>query len=225
MDEILNEESQVTTERPRKRRNVSRKSRINIPVPAFLANYIAHLGEDVKWYFDIRLYAPLILVLLILALLSGKPKQEVTEPVTETIPVATQQVEEETEPAAEPIDPDAEALAVLADSVGAGRSKNAREIIMWVAINRMEDRANGYGLSLQEEIERPTQWQGYDPNVSYSEESYTIAQKVLQTVANGDLRPLDPDMLWLVLNDNGSVTVRNRFTASANQKWIEKTVN
>ena len=47
---------------------------------------------------------------------------------------------------------------------------------------------------------------------------------MLETVENGGLRPLDNDMLWLVLNYDGSVTVRDQFTAKGNQKWNEKTV-
>ena len=40
----------------------------------------------------------------------------------------------------------------------------------------------------------------------------------------GGLRPLDSDMLWLVLNDDGSVTVRNQFNQKTGQKWREKTI-
>ncbi len=108
--------------------------------------------------------------------------------------------------------------------MGSGRSDNVKTIIMWVAINRSEDRSNGYGQSLLDEIARPNQWQGYDENAAYSEHTYEIALSVLETQATGGLRPLDTDMLWLVLNDDGSVTLRNQFTATGNQKWREKTV-
>ena len=47
---------------------------------------------------------------------------------------------------------------------------------------------------------------------------------MLEIQANGDLRPVDNDMLWFVLNDDGSITLRNQFTATAKQKWHEKTV-
>ena len=82
----------------------------------------------------------------------------------------------------------------------------------------------GYGQSLMAEIARPNQWQGYDSAASYSDETYAIAKQVLETKAKGGLRPIDSDMLWFVLNDDGSITLRNQFTASANQKWREKTV-
>lgn len=216
MEQNLNEETR--TEAPIRRRRRKSKKTFPIPVPAFLT----HIGEDVRWYYDVRLWSPLILLLLILALLPGKqPQVEVVETKPEVI-IETAPVE--TEPP-EPINPDAEALARLADSVGAGRSDNAKIIIMWVAINRAEDRSNGYGQSLVDEIARPNQWQGYDENTVYTQATYDMAKEVLRVQQTGGLRPLDSDMLWLVLNDNGSVTVRNQFTATANQKWREKTVN
>ena len=227
-DELLAEEAQDEapqqtefTMKPRQRR-----SRKVSPVSVFLGKivaYFASIGKDVKWYYDIRLWSPLILLLLILALvLPGRgKKQEAQEIPVETVEV---QSSTETTPPTEPVIPEAEALARLADSVGAGRSDNVKTIIMWVAVNRSEDRANGYGQSLLEEIARPNQWQGYDENTVYSASTYEIAKEVLETVENGGLRPLDNDMLWLVLNDDGSVTVRDQFTAKGNQKWKEKTV-
>ena len=226
MDPILNEESstQVPTEpgaepktEPRRRKQSKKRT---IPIPSFLT----HIGQDVRWYYDVRLWSPLILLLLILALLPGKQAGKSTE---ETLPVVAAvevpQVED-TAPTEEVVIPEAAALATLADSVGAGRSDNVKTVIMWVAVNRSEDRANGYGQSLLTEISRPNQWQGYDENTVYSEETYAIAKQVLQIQASGSLRPVDSDMLWFILNDNGSITVRNQFTATANQKWHEKTV-
>ena len=52
-----------------------RRPRKRSPLAAFFAPIVAYyagIGKDVKWYFDIRLWSPLILVLLILALLTGK---------------------------------------------------------------------------------------------------------------------------------------------------------
>lgn len=230
MDPMMNEESktepqaEVQTEvqaeptaEPRRRK---RRKKQGIPIPAFLL----HLGEDVRWYYDIRLWSPLLLVLFILALLPGKKTEQ--KPV-ETIPVVTvvQTLPvEETAPTEEEVIPEAEALARLADCVGAGRSDNVKTVIMWVAINRSEDRANGYGQSLLDEIARPSQWQDYDPTALYNERTYEMAKQVLETQASGGLRPVDSDMLWFVLNNDGSITLRNQFTATANQKWREKTV-
>ena len=234
MDPMMNEESktepqaeaqaEVQTEptaepaaEPRRRK---RRKKQSIPIPAFLL----HLGEDVRWYYDIRLWSPLLLMLFILALLPGKKAEQ--KPV-ETIPVVTvvqTMPVEETTPTEEEVIPEAEALARLADCVGAGRSDNVKTVIMWVAINRSEDRANGYGQSLLDEIARPNQWQDYDPTALYNERTYEIAKQVLETQATGGLRPVDSDMLWFVLNNDGSITLRNQFTATANQKWREKTV-
>ena len=225
MDPTLHEESktEVQTEptaeprvEPRRRK---RKKKTAFPIPAFLT----HLGADVRWYYDIRLWSPLnLLLLLILALLPGKQAAKTPE---ETVPeVTAEETLPEPAPTEEAVIPEAAALARLADSVGAGRSENVKTVIMWVAINRSEDRANGYGQSLLDEIARPNQWQGYDENVRYSDTTYAIAKQVLEIQKNGGLRPLDSDMLWFVLNDDGSITLRNQFTATANQKWREKTV-
>ena len=191
MDPIVNEESKRESveqaraekgERPApavRRRKPAKKSAIQIRVPEFLK----HLGEDVKWYYDIRLWSPVLL---------------------------------ETQPAQTTVNPEAEALARLADSVGSGRSDNAKIAIMWVAVNRSDDRANGYGQDLLTEINRANQWQGYDPNLPYTQGTYEMALEVLDTRTRGRLRPIDSDMLWLVLNDDGSVTLRNKFNVNAN---------
>lgn len=232
MDEILNEESKVEAQQEQntepkieiKRRRRRNRLSIQIPIPAFLT----HLGEDVRWYYDIRLWSPLILLLLILAiLLPGKQEKKVPEEVqpdsvvVETMPEVP---EEEILPTEEAVIPEAAALARLADTVGAGRSDNVKTVIMWVAINRSENQIEGFGRSLLDEIARPNQWQGYDENAGYTENTYAIAKQVLEIQANGSLRPVDSDMLWFVLNNDGSITLRNQFTATANQKWREKTV-
>ena len=177
-----------------------------------------------RWYYYIRLWSPLLLLLFVLALLPGKKAQEIPTETTPVIAEVETQPQEETEPTQPPVNQEAAALARLADSVGAGRSDNVKTIIMWVAINRSEDRANGYGQSLIDEIARPNQWQGYDENIPYTDGTYAMALQVLDTQLRGGLRPLDPDMLWFVLNDDGSITLRNQFAATGNQKWREKTV-
>ena len=226
MDPILNEESktEVQTEprtepkvEPRRRKQQKKRT---LPIPSFLL----HLGEDVRWYYDIRLWSPLILLLLILALLPGRQAAKTPEETLPEVTAVETLPEEDTTPTEEAVIPEAAALARLADSVGAGRSNNVKTVIMWVAINRSEDRANGYGQSLLTEIDRPNQWQGYDETTIYTDETYAMAKQVLEIQAKGSLRPLDSDMLWFILNDDGSVTVRNQFTATANQKWQEKTV-
>ena len=218
MDEIQKEEPQTEQRmEPRVRR---RRKKRSLPIPAFLT----HLGADVRWYYDIRLWSPLILLLRILALLPGKKTEAQTQQTPPEVSAVETQPTEDTAPTEEPVVEEAAALARLADSVGAGRSDNVKTIIMWVAINRSEDRANGYGQSLLDEIARPNQWQGYDENAPYTAGTYAMALSVLDTQARGGLRPLDTDMLWFVLNDDGSITLRNQFTATGNQKWREKTV-
>ena len=226
-EEELREESPQKDEftmEPRQRR--PRKASAAAAFFAPIIAYFAGIGKDVKWYFDIRLWSPLILLLLILALLPGRSKSETPAETTPETEAAVMETEPEvTEPpTVEPLDPRAEALARLADTVGAGRSDNVKTVIMWVAINREEDRANGYGKDLLEEIARPSQWQGYDENASYTDHTYDIARQVLEIQASGALRPVDSDMLWFVLNDDGSITLRNLYAETATQKWRTKTV-
>ena len=185
--------------------------------------------EKSVWSYLLILSEPvftLVLVLILALVLPANARKKAEATATETEPSVSDVVESvETEPSTEePVDPEAEALARLADSVGMGRSENVKTIIMWVAINRSEDRANGYGQSLLDEIARPSQWQNYDENIAYTAPTYELAKEVLNTVKTGGLRPLDSDMLWLVLNDDGSVTVRNQFNQKTGQKWREKTI-
>ena len=87
---------------PRKRRQHARSRLAAFFAP--IAAYYASIGKDVKWYFDIRLWSPLIVVLLILALLVGKGPDK---PVVETTPETEAQVmetEPETTAPAEPVE-------------------------------------------------------------------------------------------------------------------------
>lgn len=223
-EEIQAEAAQTEAVRmePRKRRKKKK------PVYAVLLSRLRrHMKKDVPGYYDVRIWAPVFLLLLVVVLmLPGKasaPKQEMQAPAP-TVPVIVETVPVATVP--EVLIPDeAIALARLADSVGAGRSDNCKLAIMWVAINRSEaGGVDGYGQNLLDEIARPNQWQGYDEKLEPTERSVELAMNVLKMQANGDLRPLDYDMLYLVLNDNGSVTVRNQFVMVNKQKWHEKTV-
>ncbi len=208
---------------PERKRKQQPQKQFPFPLPAFLTE----IGKDVQWYYDVRLWLPVILVALVLATCTGSKlraaePQETNVPETQAV-VQTEPVLETQEPTVPLVNPEAEALAILADSVGIGRSDNVKTIIMWVAVNRSEDYAHGHGLTLEEEIARPNQWQGYDPNGSYSQETYDIALEVLSIRDTGGLRPLDGDMLWMVLNNDGSVSVRNQFTNDGTKNWREKT--
>lgn len=216
MDQMINEQPETVRERP------ARKKTFKLQIGGLKAE----IGRNVAWYWDIRLWAPVLLVLFILALLPGKKTEvPVAEPapteVLEVIPVETEPAATEAAPVPTAKDPEAEALARLADTVGAGRTDRVKKVIMWVAINRSEDRANGFGKSLEEEIARPNQWQFYDESAPYGEGSYMMAQEILKIVRTNDLRPVDGDMLWLVLNDDGSVVIRNAF--NFNSKTKQKT--
>ncbi len=230
LEQISEQIPEQVPEAPIRRRRERPQKRSGLTVPAFLTQ----LGRDVRWYYDVRLWLPLVLVLVTLAACTGssmaeRTTQEKYEAIIQTMEEDARREQEQaqaeiTEPTAAPIDPEAEALAVLADSVGAGRSRNVKTVIMWVAINRSENAIEGHGKPLLEEIAMPHQWQGYDPTISYFPDTYEIAVEVLETRDSGRLRPLDSDMLWMVLNDDGSVTLRNMFKNNGTNQWREKTV-
>ena len=176
-------------------------------------------GKKVNWYWDIRIWSPLIIIMMIICLNVNIHNDEsneipVQDPAMEISTVPT----EETEPALSPEERDIVALARLADTVGAGRNEQVKEIIMWVAINRVDDGgANGYGKPLIDEINRPKQWQQYDANGIYTEATYELAKTVYHTWETNGARPIYKDMLWFVLNGDGSITVRNRFGNEKNR--------
>ena len=117
---------------------------------------------------------------------------------------------------------DAEYIAKVVAGCATYYSENVQRAVAWCVLNRVDSAL--YPDTIEEVCEQANQWQGYDSAASYSDDTYAIAKQVLETKAKGGLRPIDSDMLWFVLNDDGSITLRNQFTASANQKWREKTV-
>ena len=178
----------------------------------------------ISWYLDVRLWFPVfaILVAAVIVFYQGKIEKLTKETelyfVEKAAEEAVVETIAETEPPTEAQqDSEAVALARLADSVARGRSDEVKRIVMWVAINRSEDRSHGYGLSLLEEIARPKQWQEYSPDANYLESTLRLAEEVLEVRDSGGARPIYGDMLWFVLNNDGSITVRNQFQVSKNR--------
>lgn len=175
--------------------------------------------NDVKWFWDIRKWIPILLVVFIfsiknvntkndvLAFDSTNPEEVVAVEVMPTEPV----IEETTEPTLPVEELEVIALARLADTCARRYSDDVKRIVMWVAINRSEDRANGYGGSLLEEINRPKQWQEYNPDGSYTASTLEIAKDVYDTWKSNGPRPMYNDMIFFAFNADGTITVRNRF--------------
>lgn len=178
----------------------------------------------INWYLDVRLWFPVfaILVAAVIVFYQGKIEKLTKETELYLVEKAAEEAVVETIAETEPPteaqqDSEAVALARLADSVARGRSDEVKRIVMWVAINRSEDRSHGYGLSLLEEIARPKQWQEYSPDANYLESTLRLAEEVLAVRDSGGARPIYGDMLWFVLNNDGSITVRNQFQVSKNR--------
>lgn len=222
----MDTETSIQEQEQRHRSDSASKQRKRVLLHFTAGKLNVTIGPDVAWYWDIRLWTLPLLIAFVIALLPGE-KAPLPEVQPEPQIVAEETLPAETAPpettAPEVRDEEAVALARLADTVGVGRTDNVKTVIMWVAVNRSEDRSNGYGKSIVEEIARPSQWQFYDENGVYSDGSYKMALDILRTKRLNGLRPVDNDMLWFVLNDDGSITVRNRFNFGKNSKVNEKT--
>lgn len=175
--------------------------------------------NGVAWFWDLRMWLPLIVVLFIV---NSYALSQKTAPEIPLAPEAAFEREavipfEDAENEESSLDEEAVALSRLADSVAGYHSDNVKRVIMWIAINRSEDRANGYGESLISEINRPKQWQSYNPESFYTERTYQLALEVLAQWRSNGARPVYNDMLWFCFNADGSITVRNRFKAEKNR--------
>lgn len=193
-------------------RNWSRKIKAT-----FKSIYSKINKKDVKWYWDLKKWIPIICIMMVILYAIGYNKGKTNQiEIFEAIPPETIYIEVTEEPTVpettEPeLDEEAVALAILADSSASGKSDTVKRILMWVVINRVEDRANGYGGTIIDVINRPKQWQGYNPDGMYLQSTYDIAVEVLNTWRNNGPRPIYNDMLWSVYNADGSITIRNRF--------------
>lgn len=177
----------------------------------------------VHWHQNVWLWLPLVIVISIMLIgfvTARVDKKPDAEKIFFMEPTSFIETISETEAETSSLDEEAVALARLADSVAKGRSDEVKRIIMWVAINRSEDRCNGYGRSLLEEISRPKQWQQYNENSSYLESTLALAEDVLDTWRSMGPRPIYSDMLWFILNGDGSITVRNQFKVGKNRSEI-----
>lgn len=177
-------------------------------------------AKKVNWYYDIRIW--ILPIILLMAVISSRNDNVVTyvEPVETISEIAEEMAVVET---TEPIFVEEDivvTLAKFADSVGAGRSDDVKKAIIWIAINRSEDKSHGYGLSLRDELARPKQWQQYNPNGNYTEHTYQLAKEVYDTWQNGGARMFQDDMLWFVLKGDGSITVRNKFNETKGRAEI-----
>lgn len=176
--------------------------------------------NDVKWFWDIRKWIPILLVVFIFSIKIVNTKDDISTFDDATNPEVIAAVEEiPTEPATEetteptlPIEEqEVIALARLADTCARRYGDDVKRIVMWVAINRSEDRANGYGGSLLEEINRPKQWQEYNPDGAYTASTLEIARDVYDTWKSNGPRPMYNDMIFFAFNADGTITVRNKF--------------
>lgn len=175
-------------------------------------------ARKISWYWDIKIwFLPMILVMSLVTSCENQNTAADLDYITDNVPAAA--TEEVTAPT-EQKDDIVVSLARFADSVGAGRSDDVKRAIIWVAINRADDRSHGFGLSLLEELERPNQWQQYNPTGNYLESTYTLADEIYNTWRSSGAHMFQDDMLWFVLENDGSITVRNKFRETKGRSEI-----
>ena len=117
MEQMPNEDVKL----PQRRRRKPQKKGFD------LAALFSWVGKDAPWYYDIRLWSPLILLVLILALALPAKNRSDSRTVTqaEEPTVAETQAATEEAPTEAPVNQEAAALARLADSVGSGLPSTA----------------------------------------------------------------------------------------------------
>lgn len=178
--------------------------------------------KKISWYWDIRIWSVPLIILFLIVFTCNREENTVMD--VEPLELDTECImESDAAVTTEPVVYEEDivvTLARFADSVGAGRSDNVKRAIIWVAINRSEDRSHGYGLSLRDELARPKQWQQYDPNGNYMESTYKLAKEVYDTWQSGGARMFQDDILWFILESDGSITVRNKFNETRGRAEI-----
>ena len=143
-----------------------------------------------------------------IAAIEQRYQSELAAAQSQTVGSATQSTQQTTYSA------DAEYIAKVVAGCATYYSENVQRAVAWCVLNRVDSAL--YPDTIKEVCEQANQWQGYDPNLPYTQGTYEMALEVLDTKTRGRLRPIDSDMLWLVLNDDGSVTLRNKFNVNAN---------
>ncbi len=174
--------------------------------------------KRISWYWDVKIW--FLPIIIVMSIVTSCGNQNTAADLDYIMSVAEETVTEESTAPTEQKDDIVVSLARFADSVGAGRSDDVKRAIIWVAINRTDDRSHGFGLTLLEELERPNQWQQYNPAGNYLESTYTLADEIYKTWRSSGAHMFRDDMLWFVLENDGSITVRNKFRETKGRSEI-----
>ena len=112
---------------------------------------------------------------------------------------------------------DAEYIAKLLYGQARYNSPEAQKAIAWLIINRVE--SPYYPNSVQEVVEQPSQWMGYNDNNIIEDGLYEVALTAVKDWHNGAHRPFSADFLYMVWTSD-EITLRTTFEETRGTQYL-----
>ena len=112
---------------------------------------------------------------------------------------------------------EAEYIAKLLYGQARYNSPKAQKAIAWLIINRVE--SPYYPNSVQEVVEQPSQWMGYNDNNIIEDGLYEVALTAVNDWHNGAHRPFSADFLYMVWTSD-EITLRTTFEETRGTQYL-----
>ena len=96
-------------------------------------------------------------------------------------------------------------------------SAEAQKAIAWLIINRVE--SPYYPNSVQEVVEQPSQWMGYNDNNIIEDSLYEIALTAVNDWHNGAHRPFSADFLYMIWSSD-EIVLRTTFEETRGTQYL-----
>ena len=112
---------------------------------------------------------------------------------------------------------EAEYIAKLLYGQARYNSPEAQKAIAWLIINRVE--SPYYPNSVQEVVEQPSQWMGYNDNNIIEDRLYEVALTAVNDWHNGAHRPFSADFLYMVWSSD-EITLRTTFEETRGTQYL-----
>ena len=112
---------------------------------------------------------------------------------------------------------EAEYIAKLLYGQARYNSPEVQKAIAWLIINRVE--SPYYPNSVQEVVEQPSQWMGYNDNNIIEDRLYEVALTAVNDWHNGAHRPFSADFLYMVWTSD-EITLRTTFEETRGTQYL-----
>ena len=112
---------------------------------------------------------------------------------------------------------EAEYIAKLLYGQARYNSPEAQKAIAWLIINRVE--SPYYPNSVQEVVEQPSQWMGYNDNNIIEDRTYEVALTAVNDWHKGAHRPFSADFLYMVWASD-EITLRTTFEETRGTQYL-----